>query len=241
MSTILYEDTDLLVVEKPVGVSAQADANGNDSLPLRLMQQGYAVKPVHRLDRTTGGVMVYALTGKSAAALSAIVGDHTRFIKDYLAVVCGKPTEENGTWEDLLYHDARNNKSYVVKRKRQGVRHASLEYAVLQTAKDADKLYSLVRVRLHTGRTHQIRVQFASRKLPLAGDTRYGGSRDCPLALWSHRLTFPHPSKEKPIHAQSLPDIHTFPWNLFDKAHYAINKRPFLYNNTPTLQDETKQ
>ncbi len=212
---ILYQDKDLILVDKPSGVLAQADAAGGDSLPYRLTQQGLSVKPVHRLDRATGGVMVYALTDKSATALSALVSDHTRFKKEYLAVLCGKPPENHNTLEDLLYHDVRKNKSYVVKRPRAGVKRASLDYTVLHTITADTGIYSLVRVRLHTGRTHQIRVQFASRQLPLAGDSRYGGTRDCPLALWSYQLAFPHPATNKDICATSLPDVTQFPWTLF--------------------------
>ncbi len=220
MPTVLYQDSDLILVDKPVGVLAQADAAGGDSLPARLLAQGFAVKPVHRLDRATGGVMAYALTDKSAAALSALVGDHARFKKEYLAVVCGEPAEESGTLQDLLYHDARKNKSYVVKRQRGGVRRAALDYTVLATVTAEAETFSLMRVRLHTGRTHQIRVQFASRGWPLAGDNRYGGTRDCPLALWSHRLTFPHPCTGEPIGGTSLPDTAAYPWRLFGKEYY---------------------
>ncbi len=215
---ILYQDADILLVNKPVGILAQADATDGDSLPKRLKNMGINVKPVHRLDRATGGVMVYALTDKSAAILSETVRDHTKFAKDYLAIICGKPDATHGVLEDLLYHDVHKNKSYVVKRVRGGVKRASLDYTVLNTVITDNRTYSLVRVRLHTGRTHQIRVQFASRKWPLAGDSRYGGTRDCPLALWSYQLTLPHPTTQDAIHATSLPDATTFPWKLFDMS-----------------------
>lgn len=212
---ILYQDEHLLLVEKPVGVLSQAAADGSDSLPRRLAEQGLSVLPVHRLDRATGGVMAYARTEQSAAALSRLVGQHEDFIKEYLAVVAGCPAEETGTLEDLLYHDVKRNKSFVVKRPRNGVRKASLSYRVLQTAECSQGVFSLVQIRLHTGRTHQIRVQFASRGMPLAGDSRYGGLRTCPLALWSCRLTFPHPFTQQDLTAESRPDAAAFPWNLF--------------------------
>lgn len=217
MPQILFKDDHLIVIEKPSGVLSQVDANGADNIPKRLETQGLAVKPVHRLDRATGGVMVYALTDKSAAALSALVQDHTQFVKEYLAVVSGRPLDSDGEMEDLLYHDVRKNKSYIVQRKRGSVKHAKLSYTVLETVQHNGDTLSLVRVRLHTGRTHQIRVQFASRRMPLAGDSRYGGIRTCPLALWSYRLTFPHPISGEVIENHSLPDTHTFPWNLFEK------------------------
>jgi len=215
MPEIVYQDEHLLLVVKPVGLTAQLDAAGGDSLPYRLEQQGLPVQPVHRLDRATGGMMVYARTGKAAAALSAMVQQHEVFEKEYLAIVRGCPEEKDGMLEDLLFHDVRKNKSYVVDRPRKGVKAASLSYRVLGTADTPDGVCSLVRIRLHTGRTHQIRVQFASRKMPLLGDSRYGGSRQMPLALWSYRLSFPHPITRQPLLGKSLPDFSAAPWNLF--------------------------
>ncbi len=220
MPQILYQDSHLIVIIKPSGVLSQIDANGGDSIPKRLEAQGLAVKPVHRLDRAAGGVMVYAFTDKAAALLSSLVQDHTQFIKEYLAVVSGRPSEPVGEMEDLLYHDVKKNKSYVVDRKRGGVKRAKLSYELLETAQHNNGTFSLVRVRLHTGRTHQIRVQFASRKMPLAGDSRYGGLRHCPLALWSCRVSFPHPISGETISNRSLPDMHTFPWNMFADEQY---------------------
>lgn len=212
--SILYKDEHLLVVEKPAGISSQAVEKG-DSLPHRLEQEGYQVKPVHRLDKPTGGVMVYAHTGQAAAKLSALVGQHDRFQKEYWAVVQGCPTPAVGTMEDLLYHDVRRNKSFVVTRERKGVRQAKLEYAVKKTITNEEGTFSLVSVRLHTGRTHQIRVQFASRKMPLFGDGRYGGIKGTVLGLWSHKLTFPHPITGENVSAESLPDQTQTPWCWF--------------------------
>ena len=214
MPTILYEDSHLVLVEKPVNVSSQM-VEGGDSLPHRLEESGYMVKPVHRLDKPTGGVMVYARTDKAAAKLSALVGQHDRFQKEYLAVVQGCPDMERGTFTDLLYHDVRRNKSYVVKRPRKGVREAVLEYTVVETVNTDEGVFSLIKVRLHTGRTHQIRVQFASRKMPLYGDSRYGGVKGNALGLWSHQLTLPHPITGKTISGESLPDWSIAPWCYF--------------------------
>ena len=215
MPKILYEDTHLLLIEKPMGVPSQ-DGEG-DCIPNRLALLGYTVKVVHRLDKPTGGVMVYARTDKAAAKLSALVGQHQLFEKEYLAVVQGCPDETEGTLTDLLYHDVRKNKSYAVDRMRKGVREAKLDYSLLETVTTDEGTYSLVRVRLHTGRTHQIRVQFASRKMPLYGDSRYGGAKGCALGLWSHRLTLPHPITGKTIFAQSDPNWDTAPWSYFQK------------------------
>lgn len=213
MIRILYQDNDLLVVEKPVGLSAQADAAGGDSLPRRLAEQGLPVLPVHRLDRDTGGVMVYARTKRAAAALSAIVGQHEIFRKEYIALLSGCPQPPRGELRDLLYHDVRRNRSYVVRRERRGVRQAALSYEVACSFAAAGGTVSLVRVRLHTGRTHQIRVQFASRQMPLLGDPRYGGVRGCPLALYSCRLTFPHPVTGETVSAACIPERTAAPWS----------------------------
>ena len=213
MPKILYEDTHLLLIEKPVGIPSQ-DAEG-DCVPHRLTNLGYDVKVVHRLDKPTGGVMVYARTDKAAAKLSALVGQHDVFRKEYLAVVQGCPDQAEGTYTDLLYHDVRKNKSYVVDRQRKGVREAKLDYTVLETISNEEGTFSLVRVRLHTGRTHQIRIQFASRKMPLYGDNRYGGVKGAGLGLWSHRLTFPHPITGKTLTIESIPDRSTAPWCFF--------------------------
>ncbi len=215
MPTILYEDPHLLLLEKPMGISSQ-DGEG-DCVPRRLTQRGYPVKTVHRLDKPTGGVMAYARTDKSAAALSALVGKHDRFQKEYLAVVQGCPEMAVGAYTDLLYHDVRRNKSYVVNRPRKGVKEAKLDYTVLETITTDDGVFSLVCVRLLTGRTHQIRVQFASRKMPLYGDSRYGGVKGSTLGLWSHRLTLPHPVTGETLSAESLPPMDSAPWCFFKK------------------------
>ena len=212
---LLFADDALLIAEKPVGLPSQTDAGGGDSLPARLAAAGLPVFPVHRLDCGTGGVIVYARTKRAAAALSAMVGQHETFVKDYLAVVCGRPEPPFGTLTDWLYHDVRRNKSYVVSRERRGVRSASLDYRVLRTVSTPAGERTLLTVRLHTGRTHQIRVQFASRGWPLAGDRRYGGDGGSNPALWSCRLSFPHPFGGEPLCAESLPDLSGEPWSLF--------------------------
>ena len=210
---ILYKDDHLVLVEKPAGIASQEVAGG-DSLPKRLAEVGLPVKPVHRLDRDTGGIMVYARTKEAAAGLSVMVGQHDIFVKEYLAVVAGRPAE-SGVLEDLLYHDVRRNKSYVVERERKGVRLARLSYTVIDTVSLDEGTFSLVQVRLHTGRTHQIRVQFASRGFPLVGDSRYGGYRRSSMGLWSRSLTFPHPVTGEKIARVSEPDWCSIPWCWF--------------------------
>lgn len=206
---ILYEDSSVIVVIKPRGVLSQSDKNGGESMITRLCEHtGGEIYPVHRLDKETGGVMVYAKTQKAAAKLSRDISEH-RFYKEYLAVVHGVPEENSGTFRDLLFHDRAKNKSFVVKRERKGVKKAELYYEVLETKEKDGEKYTLLMVVLHTGRTHQIRVQFSHRKMPLLGDRKYGakdGEKN--LGLWAQRLKLFHPetseemeftAKEKPF------------------------------------------
>ena len=190
---ILYSDKQIAVIVKPVGLISEDGEAGESVCPaIRELLGVTEVYPVHRLDRTVGGVMVYALTKKAAASLSKAVAENM-LEKVYLAVVHGAPAEKAGVFTDLLYKDARKNKSYVVTRERKGVKRASLGYETLDSRGDL----SLVRVTLHTGRSHQIRVQFASRKMPLVGDGKYGAVDHIrEIALFSHVITFPHPSGE---------------------------------------------
>ena len=186
MIPILYQESGLLVCLKPPGAVSQDGPAG--SLPALLRSQtGAEIYPVHRLDRGVGGLMAYATAREAAAFLSEAVRERT-FQKEYLCILLGRPAEEAGVLEDLLLHDRTRNKSFVVRRMRSGAREAKLEYRVLASENGR----SLVRVLLHTGRTHQIRVQFSSRGVPLAGDGKYGGG-DGDIALWSWRLTLPRP------------------------------------------------
>ena len=173
---ILFEDKHIVVCTKPVGMDSEHD------VPAAL---GGTVFPVHRLDKNVGGVMVYARTKAAAAALSKAIQDGT-MVKEYVAMVHGTPPAQ-GDWTDLLFKDSTKNKVFVVKKERKGVKKARLEFT-RQTESDP----SLVRIRLHTGRSHQIRVQFASRGFPLVGDHKYGAKDDSPAPmLFSCCLTFP--------------------------------------------------
>ncbi len=185
-AVVLFEDAALVVCVKPRGVLSAADASGKRSMADLLAPR--TVYPVHRLDRETLGLMVFAKTREAAAALTAAMGTDG-FCKEYFALCETPPTPPQGEMNDLLYHDRVKNKTYVVRRKRNGVRPARLSYRVSDGG--------LVLVRLHTGRTHQIRVQFASRGFPLRGDRKYGAKTDGPLGLWAFRLTFPHPDGRK--------------------------------------------
>ena len=219
---ILYEDKYLLVCEKPVGVESQVSSKNKCDMPTLLSEyrrgkgeDGY-IGVVHRLDTATGGAMIYSKREDMTGKLSALVqsGDYK---KVYLAVVHGEPAEQSGEMRDLLYHDKMRNKSFVCDKKRSGVKEAILNYRVLDTvvAGDGEKK-SLVEIELVTGRTHQIRVQFASRKMPLVGDGKYG-SRDnkATCALWSHKVELLHPVTKKTVEAESLP-TDTYPWDMFE-------------------------
>ena len=190
---ILYSDRDIAVCVKPVGLNSEAD------VPAALKEElGGEFFTVHRLDMNVGGVMVYARNAKAAAELSRAIqtGD---MVKEYLAIVHGTPAD-SGLLEDLLWKDSSKNKVFVVKRERKGVKKASLEYKTLHQGEN-----SLIRIRLHTGRSHQIRVQFASRGFPLLGDHKYG-ARDGFTApyLFSCKLTFP--LKGKVLTFEAAPD-----------------------------------
>lgn len=181
---ILYEDDALLVCVKPRGLLSARDASGKPSVPDFLPP----VYPVHRLDREVTGLMVFAKNAETAAFLSGAMGRD--FSKEYLAVCERTPSPVEGELADLLFHDRRKNKTYVVRRLRAGVKEARLAYRVVQTYNNGR---ALLHIRLFTGRTHQIRVQLASRGCPLCGDRKYGAKTGGEIALFAWRLRFVHP------------------------------------------------
>ena len=189
VTEVLHQDKDLVVCRKAPGLLSEGE--GPDSLVTLLSRQcGVPVYPVHRLDRGAAGLMVFARSQASAAALSRAVQEK-RLNKEYFALVSGVPTPAAGEMIDFLFKDSQKGKVFAVKRPRKGVREARLTYRTLWSG--GAEPVSLVRIRLDTGRTHQIRVQFSSRGMPLLGDGKYGSRVKGELALFSCALGFPHP------------------------------------------------
>ncbi len=206
MIKTFYEDKYIIVCEKPVGVLSEF-VQGQKNMPEMLKKQTgvYKIDTIHRLDRNVGGVMVYSKNGKATLPLSKMMANH-KFTKEYLAVVKGTLQEKSGVFEDYLVKDKTVCKVFTVKRPTEKSKYAKLEYTVLEEKEGL----SLVRVKLYTGRTHQIRVQFASRGYYLLGDTKYGQQNEkdngkTPIALWSYHLEFKHPLFDKILSVMSIP------------------------------------
>ena len=203
---VLFEDENLIVAIKERGLLSEEHESKPNMVRSLKEVTGGEIYPVHRLDKDVGGVMVYAKTKSAAASLSAQAGDRT-MKKTYLAILHGKPQEESGTLEDLLFFDKGKNKSFVVKKERRGVKKALLNYRVI-SQKDGN---ALTEIELLTGRTHQIRVQFASRKMPLFGDRRYGAKDESRIiALWSKEISFLHPITKERMTFCKLSEEETF-------------------------------
>lgn len=193
---VLFEDEHLLAVSKPYGVLSEGE--GKDALPALLREyrrergEPAEIYPVHRLDRTTRGAILYAKTPDCAKKLSELIRAG-EVKKRYLAKIEGVPEYQSGILEDLLFYDRQKNKTYVVGRERRGVKKARLFYEVLSAENIEGLAVSAVRIELLTGRTHQIRAQFASRKMPVVGDRRYGSRINTLIELYSDEIEFVHP------------------------------------------------
>jgi 23S rRNA pseudouridine1911/1915/1917 synthase len=219
---ILHEDNHVLVVLKPQNIACCPDESGDDNLldcAKRYIKETYN-KPgnvylglVHRLDRPTGGVMVFAKTSKAAARLSEQMSGGG-FEKRYLAVLCGVPSKKTATLENYLRKNTVNNTVYVCTQTEEGAKYACLDYEIKQEKSGL----SLAEIKLHTGRTHQIRVQMASINCPLYGDMRYGGEKAVKgkLALWAYSLRFSHPTTGEKLRFEIEPPKDENPWKLFD-------------------------
>ena len=209
---VIYEDNHIIVVEKIPNVPSQEDKTGDISMMTLIkdyIKEKYN-KPgnvylglVHRLDRPVGGVMVFAKTSKAASRLSNQVREKV-FKKEYLAVVDGKLEQEKGTLENYLYKDKKTNTSYVVSKDKKDSKFAKLDYEVIKY--DKENNVSLLKINLHTGRHHQIRVQFANIGHSIYGDQRYGSKgKNKQIALWAYRLTIEHPVRKEKMEFEDLP------------------------------------
>lgn len=189
---ILFEDGEIIVCEKPAGASCEKCGIPGD-MTTALLEHTPEIYMVHRLDTPTRGLMVWAKTKRSAASLSEQFASGKAH-KEYEALVHGIPAPTEGEMEDFLFFDRNKNKSFAVKKQRNGVKKALLTYRTVETSAENGVVLSRVRIQLQTGRTHQIRVQFASRGMPLAGDGKYGAKDNRKeLALRCAELSFFHP------------------------------------------------
>lgn len=196
---ILFEDNDIIVCVKEPGVQSEKSAGMN--MPAMIEDHtGKEPFTVHRLDRDTGGVMVYAISSFAAAELSRQVRNGY-ITKRYYAVLKGVPEHKSGVLSDLLYHDRQKNKTFVVKRERNGVKKAELEYEIIREGAGT----SLADIRLLTGRTHQIRAQFAFHGHPLYGDGKYGGGPG-KYKLFAYSLEFEHPKTGEKMSYSKIPE-----------------------------------
>ena len=219
---ILYEDNHIIVVEKPPNVPSQADkTTDEDMLTIikRYIKEKYN-KPgnvylglVHRLDRPVGGVMVFAKTSKAASRLSEQVRNKT-FKKEYLAIVDGKLDVKSGTLEDYLVKNERNNLSKVTNKETKNAKYAKLDYEVLKYSKEIN--LSVLRILLHTGRHHQIRVQLANMGHSICGDQKYGTrGRGKQISLWAYKLTIEHPITKESMTFIDIPEK-IGPWVILE-------------------------
>ncbi len=207
---ICYQDPHILVCVKPARVLSTDEPGGVPELARQALGTPDGdIRTVHRLDRVVGGLMVLARSAQDASELARQIREGT-FEKEYQAVLHGVPAAEQGTLTDLLVRDKARKMTMVARSPGKGVQQAILHYRVLATNGEMSR----VRVRLETGRTHQIRVQFASRGLPLVGERKYAEGQDpCEIALWSSRLGFRHPATGEPM-VFTLEPPQTYPWNL---------------------------
>ena len=210
---ILYQNANILVCIKPARVLSTDEPGGLPGLVREALGDPKAdVRTAHRLDRVVSGVMVLARSANAASELSRQIRED-QFRKEYLAVIHGRPENPEGTLHDLLARDKARRMTFVAEAPGKGVQEAALSYRVLEYANGM----SLVRVRLHTGRTHQIRVQFSSRGMPLVGERKYAVWNDpCELALWSAKIGFYHPGTGEWVEFSKEPPA-VFPWTEFGK------------------------
>jgi 23S rRNA pseudouridine1911/1915/1917 synthase len=220
MLEILYKNKDFLVCVKPQGIPSQPDLSSDvdmtSLLSAHLKENGdhSDIFVVHRLDRATGGLILYARNKNAAARFSQLVAEKDGFKKHYIAIISGALEEKSGNMTDYLFKDSANKKAFVVKTERKGSKLASLDYEVQKEVEVDGKIYSLLQIELHTGRFHQIRAQLAHRSHPIYADGKYGSHEKAPnFALWANKLCFDY--KGKSYCFEKNPDFNLSPWNLF--------------------------
>lgn len=243
---IIEKDEDIIICIKPAGVLSTDEPGGMPELIRNALKRPEMdVRSVHRLDRVASGLMVYAGNKEAASEIGKQIMSGA-FRKEYLAVIHGMPKEKTGRYEDFLERNAEERKTYTAKTEKKTTRKAILEYAVIQEKGDL----SLVKIRLITGRTHQIRAQFSSRGMPLVGDRKYGaGDEECPVALWSCSLEFLHPATGKKVSFAAQPP-NSYPWTEFDmerspaenaRAPYAREDRKEIAGKQAALKSEGRK
>ena len=216
---ILYEDKHVIAACKPAGLLSEEGRSANVVTVLKEQTKLETLLTVHRLDRDVSGVMLFAKHQNAASTLAKKIAERS-IVKEYLAVVHGVPNEPKGRFDDLLFKDSSVNKSFVVDRPRVGTRRAILDYELVAMSEYDGQTVSLVKIALETGRTHQIRVQFSHRKMPLIGDGRYGGRERVPIALRSSHMSLKHPFTKKKIDLLCVPDKAAAPWNAFEDVDF---------------------
>lgn len=220
---ILYEDNHIIVVLKPHNILSQGDETADKSL-LDMVKEyikekynkpgNVYVGLIHRLDRPTGGVMVFAKTSKAASRLTDEL-KNKQFTKRYVAVVVGAPKYKASRLEHFLRKDEKENIVTVCSRGSVGAKQAILEYDTIKSVNGM----SLLDVQILTGRSHQIRVQLSEIGVPVFGDVKYGGEKmpkGYNLALWAYELQFSHPVTKKPMIFKCMPNSDAIPWKFFE-------------------------
>ena len=228
MAKIIYKSKGAVVILKPVGISAQPDSTSSDdaltqtSAELRAAGENSTLYPVHRLDKVVSGLLIFARTKEYAAELSALVSGEG-IGKEYFAVVEGRCSE--GKMEDYLIKDAALGKAKISKKDAAGAKLAILEAEPLACVAGEHGEHTLVKIKLQTGRFHQIRAQLSARGCPIVGDKKYGakGYLSRTPALFSYRLEIP--LKNEKISARALPELSEYPWNLFDSVLYGVDEK----------------
>lgn len=220
MIEILHKNKDFIICVKPQGIPSQSDITDSEdmtsllSTQLKEINENNDIFVVHRLDRATGGIILYARNKNAAAEFSRLVSDKDGFEKHYITVVSGAPKTENGNMSDYLFKDSAQKKAFVVKNDRKGAKLASLDYEVAKTVKYDEKTFSLLKIKLNTGRFHQIRAQLSSRGMPIYADGKYGSREKAPyFALWANKIAFTYKGKKYEFEKNS--DFDTIPWYLF--------------------------